>query len=89
MFLCHVCDSTRAQEELVNEVFEIEGKWVLVEQIPAQVSRRCGEAVFSRAATEKVRRLVHSAGRPPSNRFNWMYLLLPGSRVSILKYQKI
>ena len=64
MFKCHVCGSTTAKNEFVSEVFTIEGRRVLVEHIPAQVCERCGEAVFSRETTEKVRRLVHDA--PPA-----------------------
>jgi len=30
MFRCHVCGSTEAKEKYVNEVFQIEGKPVLV-----------------------------------------------------------
>ena len=64
MFKCHVCGSTTAREDLVSEVFTIDGRRVLVESIPAQVCGRCGETTFSRATTEKVRRLVHGEGRP-------------------------
>ena len=64
MFTCHVCGSTEYREDLVNEVFQIDGKPVLVEKIPARVCGRCGEAVFSRQTTEKVRRLVRGEGRP-------------------------
>jgi HTH-type transcriptional regulator/antitoxin MqsA len=61
MFKCHVCGSTAAKNELVSEVFTIGDRRVLVEQIPAQICERCGEATFSRETTEKIRRLVHSA----------------------------
>ena len=54
MFKCHVCGSTNAHEELVSEVFQIDGKPVLVEKIPAQVCARCGEGIFSKEAVEKV-----------------------------------
>jgi YgiT-type zinc finger domain-containing protein len=64
VFKCHVCGATAAREEIVSEVFTIDGRRVLVERIPAQVCERCGEATFSRATTEKVRRLVHGEGRP-------------------------
>ena len=57
MFKCHVCGSTEAREDFVNEVFAIGDRRVLVEHIPAQICGRCGEATFSRATTEKVRRL--------------------------------
>ncbi len=64
MFNCHVCGNKTARSELTNEIFTIDGRRVLVEGIPAQVCERCGEAVFSRETTEKIRQLVHGAGRP-------------------------
>jgi YgiT-type zinc finger domain-containing protein len=64
MFKCHVCGSTEGQEERVSEVFRVGGQWVLVENIPAVVCRRCGETVFSRETAETVRQLVHGRGKP-------------------------
>ena len=64
MFKCHVCGGTAAREDLVSEVFTVDGRRALVERIPAEVCERCGEATFSSATTEKVRRLVHGEGRP-------------------------
>ena len=64
MFRCHVCGATEAREELVSEVFQIEGKPVLVEGIPASVCLHCGEATFSRETTEKIRRMVHGEAKP-------------------------
>lgn len=61
MFKCHVCGGTAAKNEFVSEVFTIDGRRILVEHIPAQVCERCGEPIFSREITEKVRRLVHEA----------------------------
>ena len=64
MFKCHVCGSEAAKSEFVSEVFTVEGRRVLVEHIPAEVCRRCGEATFSRVTTEKIRQLIHGAGKP-------------------------
>ena len=64
MFNCHVCGSTDPTEELVSEVLQIDGKPVLVENIPAQIGSRCGEQIFTKEATEKVRLLVHGKGKP-------------------------
>ena len=64
MFRCHVCGSTEVNRELVNEVFAIDGKRVLVEDIPASVCVRCGEATFSRETTERIRRMVHGEAKP-------------------------
>ena len=46
MFKCHVCGSTEAREELVSDVFQIDGQPVLVERIPAKIGRAsCRERV--------------------------------------------
>ena len=63
-FKCHVCGSAAAKSEFVSEVLEVDGQRVLVNHIPAQVCTRCGEAAFSRETTERIRLLVHGAGRP-------------------------
>jgi YgiT-type zinc finger domain-containing protein len=60
---CHVCGHDAAKAELVSEVFNLGGRRVLVENIPALVCGHCGEASFSRETTEEIRRLVHGAGR--------------------------
>src|ERR1017187_3199818 len=64
MFNCHVCGHNAAKSELVSEVFNLDGRRVLVERIPALVCEHCGEATFSRETTERIRRMVHGAGRP-------------------------
>jgi YgiT-type zinc finger domain-containing protein len=64
MFKCDVCGSTEAREALVTEVFEIDGRRVLVENIPALVCSHCGESVFNRETTEKVRRMLHGEAEP-------------------------
>ncbi|MBK6432973.1 YgiT-type zinc finger protein [Candidatus Amarolinea dominans] len=48
MFRCQVCGSTEARSEVVSEVFLVDGLPVLVEEIPAVVCARCGDATFSR-----------------------------------------
>jgi YgiT-type zinc finger domain-containing protein len=60
-FKCHACGGGAAKSEFVSEVFTLEDRHVLVEHIPAQVCARCGEPVFSRETTERIRRLVHDA----------------------------
>ncbi len=64
MFRCYVCGSTEENQERVSEVFVIEGKHVLVEEIPASVCARCGETTFSRETTERIRRMVHGEAAP-------------------------
>ena len=64
MFRCHVCGSAEARQELVREVFDLDGRHVLVEDIPARVCTRCKEATFSRETTERIRRMVHGEAKP-------------------------
>jgi HTH-type transcriptional regulator / antitoxin MqsA len=64
MFRCHVCGETESHQALVNEVFLIDGKYVLVEGIPASICARCGEVTFSRETTERIRRMVHGEAQP-------------------------
>lgn len=59
MFKCQICGNLTATTAFVNEVFTIDDRRVLVEQVPAQVCQRCGETTFSRETTERIRRLVH------------------------------
>lgn len=59
MFTCAVCHGKENRRELVEEVFKVEGRYVLVGGVPSTVCERCGERSFSRETTEKVRKLVH------------------------------
>ena len=64
MFKCHVCGSEESHQALVNEIFQINGRFYLVEQIPATVCDRCGEETFSRETTERIRVMLHSEAEP-------------------------
>ena len=64
MFTCSICGAREGREEFVEEVFRIDGKYVLVDHIPACVCTRCGEETFSRETTERVRLLVHGKAKP-------------------------
>jgi YgiT-type zinc finger domain-containing protein len=64
MFECHVCGNKTAREELVSEVFNVDGRRVLVEGISAQVCERCGEVAFSAETGERIRRMVHGESHP-------------------------
>ena len=63
MFACAVCHAKEGREESVDEVFQVDGQYVLVGGIPALVCGRCGEQTFSRETTEKVRLMVHGEAK--------------------------
>ena len=60
---CHVCYGREAREELVDEVFCIDGKYVMVDGVPAVVCGQCGEHTFSGETAEKIRLMVHGEGK--------------------------
>lgn len=64
MFTCSVCGAGDSREELVEEIFRIDGKYVLVGRIPATVCARCGEESFSRETTERIRLMVYGRTEP-------------------------
>lgn len=64
MFSCHVCGSDSSHAEAVSEVFHIGGKICLLENIHAIVCSRCGEEIFSRETTERVRLMLNGEDEP-------------------------
>ena len=63
MSTCAVCHAEENRNELVEEVFRVDGRYVLVDSIPAVVCSRCGEQTFSRETVEKVRLMVHGKAK--------------------------
>jgi HTH-type transcriptional regulator / antitoxin MqsA len=64
MFKCQVCGSNNSHIEYVSEVFNLNGKFHLVESIPAKVCDHCGEESFSRETTERIRVMLHGHPQP-------------------------
>ena len=64
MFKCHVCGSADCHTEYVSEVFNIGEKFHLVENIPAMVCSRCGDEIFNRETTERIRVMLHGKDKP-------------------------
>ncbi len=64
MLHCPICGSKKSREEIVDEVFKLNGKHVLVEGIPVKVCVRCADKTFSRETTERIRRIVHGQLEP-------------------------
>ena len=64
MFTCSICGAEESREELVEEIFQIDGKYVLIDRIPATVCNRCGEETFSGETAEKIRLMVHGQAKP-------------------------
>ena len=59
LIACNVCNAKEGRMETVEEVFRVDGRYVLVGGVPSTVCQRCGERSFTRDTTEKVRLMVH------------------------------
>ena len=64
MFKCHICGSTDSNAALVTEVFNLNDRFYLVENVPATVCTHCGEEIFSRETTENIRAMLHGQAQP-------------------------
>ena len=64
MFKCHFCNSEKSHPENISEIFQIDGKFHLVENIPTTVCSNCGEVTLSRLTTEHIRVMLHNNSQP-------------------------
>ena len=64
MFSCAVCGCQQSSVGLVDEVFNVDGEYVLVERIPAEICIRCGEQSVSIETFKAVRMAVKGAAIP-------------------------
>ena len=64
MFACEVCHAKESREAVVDEIFQIDGKYVRVDHIPATVCVRCGEETFGRETAETIRLRVRGQAKP-------------------------
>lgn len=61
---CAVCGGTEFRDTHITEHYEIGGKNVIVENIPARVCKRCGDVVISAETTENLRIMLHENPTP-------------------------
>lgn len=64
MFNCVVCGCKGSRTDLVDEVFNLDGEYVLVERIPVEVCTRCGEQSVNIETAEAVRLTVKGGATP-------------------------
>ena len=60
---CDVCYSRQARVETLDKVLRIDGEFVMVYGIPAEVCVDCGEEMFSDDDIEWVRMMLKGDGR--------------------------
>jgi hypothetical protein len=54
----------RFVEQKVTYTLEVEGRFVIVENVPARVSQRTGERLFSPETVESLQRIIWEAQTP-------------------------
>ena len=64
MVTCEVCGSSESRIDTISEVFEIDGRRVLMKNIPVRICAQCGEMSFDRETAEKVRLMIHGDAQP-------------------------
>ena len=60
---CMYCGG-RLEAKMVTRVQEYEGRWVLIENVPALVCSQCGETFFSPEAHDLVVKLIAGDSQP-------------------------
>lgn len=65
---CDVCYSRLARVETLDKVLRIDGEFVMVYGIPAEVCVDCGEEMFSDDDIERIRATLHGGGRKTAKR---------------------
>lgn len=63
MSKCEVCGGHRFRHAAIEEIFHVDDRYVLIEQIPATVCVQCGEKTFDAETAEDIRRRLHGQGK--------------------------
>lgn len=60
---CDLCGSPVVQQE-VTYTIEVDGKWVIIEHVPARVCHQCGERLFSPETVERLQQIAWQRKKP-------------------------
>ena len=63
-FICNNCGNTDFESGTIQKIFNIKGKMILIENIPAMLCSRCQEPYLTIETTEKIRQLIKSNPQP-------------------------
>ena len=51
--ICDLCSALLIEQEITYTI-ELDGKWVIIEHVPAKVCLQCGERLFSPGTVERL-----------------------------------
>ena len=57
MVICDLCGSPLIEQE-VTYAIELDGKWVIIEHVPAGVCPQCGEKLFAPDTAERLQQIA-------------------------------
>jgi YgiT-type zinc finger domain-containing protein len=60
---CLYCEG-HLEPQLVTRLEEVDGKWVVIENLPALVCNQCGERFYTPEAHDRVVRLISGQEKP-------------------------
>lgn len=60
---CDLCGA-RVSDAMVTYPLELEGRWVLIEQVPARVCIQCGERLFTPDTVDKLQQIARGVQKP-------------------------
>jgi hypothetical protein len=63
--MTHSDREDRLVERLVTYALEIDGRWIVIEHVPARVDEQTGERYFAPETVERLRQIVRD-GREPT-----------------------
>ena len=60
---CDLCGSPLVEQE-VTYTIEMDGRWIIIEHVPANVCSQCGEKLFSAETVEQLQRIAWEQKAP-------------------------
>jgi YgiT-type zinc finger domain-containing protein len=60
---CDLCGSPLIEQE-VTYTIEVDGQWVIIENVPAKVCPQCGERLFSPETVERLQQIAWGQKKP-------------------------
>ncbi|MEI7812768.1 MAG: YgiT-type zinc finger protein [Ignavibacteria bacterium] len=55
--VCEVCKTGRRENKFIIETFNIDGRYVIIENVPVEICSYCGEETFSVETTGQLRKM--------------------------------
>lgn len=63
-YICYNCGCTDFENGTIDKVYNIDGKYYSVENIPALICQKCQEPLLTAETTEKIRIKLHGHNKP-------------------------